>query len=643
VDPADRDTDGVPNGTDNCPLVPNDQSDADGDGKGDACDRCPSIANPAGMACPTSIYALKRHEVSAGEPVSLPDALVTAVGATGYFLQVHEQDAWYAGPAHSGVYVYQPSSGVKEGDRVSIASAIPADYFGQLQLTEAGPVDGGVRVLSQGHPLPAAVALDPAAVALADGGFEALEGVLVEVAHVAVLDVNPPVGSGDKAPTNEFVVTGPLRVNDLFYSVTPFPVVEQNYDAIRGVLELRNGHFKLEPRSAGDFTLGPAIVVGLGPSPLFARVGRAGTMPTPLTVRLSNAEAADVGVTVTSSGPELEVGSGGNVVVLQGQTTAVIPVTGLTQAASVTITATRGSSSRSATVRVLAADEIAALAHLDAGSPTVPPEGTVALTVTLDIPSPPGGTVVSLGLAPADFGTLDATVTVPEDQLSATVSLAASALTEGTGVVTATLGSVTLTSSLTKQRPGANHLVLSEVAARGATAFDEFVELYNPTAAPLDLGGYVVQYMAAGGSGGWSTKATLPAGTSLAPGRFFLITGKGYTTAAVPGDLPLTADLGFADTGHVRVIDAAALEVDRLGYTSSAASQPKEPEGTAIVATASAVSYERKASSSATASSMGPGGADEKKGNGRDSDDNSQDFVVRSQRDPQNALAAPEP
>lgn len=640
VDPADRDTDGVPNGTDNCPLVANnDQADADGDGKGDACDRCPSIANPGTQACPASIYALKRREVPAGEPVSLPDALVTAVGATGYFLQVHEQDAWYAGSAHSGLYVYQPGSGVKEGDRVSIGSAIAADYFGQLQLTEAGTVDGGIRVLSHGNALPSPVSLDPAAGALADGGFEPLEGVLVAVSHVAVLDVNPPVGSGDKAPTNEFVVSGPLRVNDLFYAVTPFPVVEQNYDTIRGVLELRNGHYKLEPRSAADVTPGPAIVVGLGPSPLFVRVGRAGTIPSPLTVQLSNAEATDVAVTVTASAPELEVGSG-TVVVPQGQTSAEVLVTGIAQAASVTVTAARGSSSRSTTVRVLGPTEQAALARLAAASPTVPPGGTVALTVTLDIPAPPGGTVVSLGLEPADFGTLDATVTVPEDQLTATVTLAGSALTEGTGVVTATLGTVTLTSALTKQRPASNHLVISEVATHGATdANDEFVELYNPTAAPLDLAGYVVQYRSATGTT-WSTKATLPAGTSLAPGHYFLITSKSYTTTAVPGDLPLTTDLSLAAAaGHVRVADAAAHEVDKLGYGSTATA----PEGAAIVASGTGVTYERKASASATASSMGPGGADEKKGNGRDSDDNSQDFVVRSQRDPQNALSAAEP
>ena len=39
---ADDDSDGVPDGIDNCPTATNaDQADADADGQGDACDTCP--------------------------------------------------------------------------------------------------------------------------------------------------------------------------------------------------------------------------------------------------------------------------------------------------------------------------------------------------------------------------------------------------------------------------------------------------------------------------------------------------------------------------------------------------------------------------------------------------------------------------
>jgi len=43
----DSDGDGIFDGGDNCPLVPNpDQTDTDGDGVGDACDNCPEVYNP---------------------------------------------------------------------------------------------------------------------------------------------------------------------------------------------------------------------------------------------------------------------------------------------------------------------------------------------------------------------------------------------------------------------------------------------------------------------------------------------------------------------------------------------------------------------------------------------------------------------
>jgi hypothetical protein len=43
----DQDADTIPDGSDNCPLIPNPgQEDADADGDGDACDNCPTTSNP---------------------------------------------------------------------------------------------------------------------------------------------------------------------------------------------------------------------------------------------------------------------------------------------------------------------------------------------------------------------------------------------------------------------------------------------------------------------------------------------------------------------------------------------------------------------------------------------------------------------
>ena len=59
-DTSDRDGDGEPNDTDNCPDEPNPlQTDTDMDGKGDMCDPCPMAANPGAQACPATIYDVK--------------------------------------------------------------------------------------------------------------------------------------------------------------------------------------------------------------------------------------------------------------------------------------------------------------------------------------------------------------------------------------------------------------------------------------------------------------------------------------------------------------------------------------------------------------------------------------------------------
>jgi trimeric autotransporter adhesin len=91
----------------------------------------------------------------------------------------------------------------------------------------------------------------------------------------------------------------------------------------------------------------------------------------------------------------------------------------------------------------------------------------------------------------------------------------------------------------------ANTVVVSEYGgcrmngASGATACggtganDEFVELYNPTSAAIDLSGWFIQRRAAGGSAAcW---ATLPAGASIAAGGFYLVGGAGYTASRYAG------------------------------------------------------------------------------------------------------------
>ena len=61
-----------------------------------------------------------------------------------------------------------------------------------------------------------------------------------------------------------------------------------------------------------------------------------------------------------------------------------------------------------------------------------------------------------------------------------------------------------------------------------ASATDEFVELYNPGTTAADLGGFRLVYRSGSGSSDVAL-ATIPTGTTLAPGGFYLFGGSGYS------------------------------------------------------------------------------------------------------------------
>lgn len=528
VDPNDRDGDGVPNGMDNCPFVPNPpptpggmQVDTDGDGKGDPCDSCPNDYNPGTTGCPATIYAIKTGAAPLGSPVSLSNVLVTAVAASGYYLQMKPGDPGYADGGYTGIYAYAPGSGVTAGDRLNIPAATPTNYYGQIQLTGALMIaDGGVTVMSTGEAAPAPELVSPADVATDGGLAVAYEGMLVRVDNVTVTDVAPPLGAGDVAPSNEFVVDGSLRVNDFMYLVTPFPSVSQTFLSISGVLEFRNGNSKLEPRSLLDVVSGPPTLVGLEPSTVFIREGTSTTLPTPLQVRLSNGALGDTEVTVSSAGPEVEVGDGGLIVVPDGGMFAEVPLTGVssTDGGVVTLTATMGMDSRTADVRVLGALEAPAALSLTPATASIGIGASKTFTVSTDIPVG-ADTDVTLTLVPNTAGTVPMTVTIPANAASATFQVQIDPMASGTATLTASLGALTAQSDITVlMQVLATNLIISEYGE--GTSNNKYVEIFNGTGAPVDLANFSVQNYA---NGATAATATLTLTGQLADGAAFVI------------------------------------------------------------------------------------------------------------------------
>ena len=193
----------------------------------------------------------------------------------------------------------------------------------------------------------------------------------------------------------------------------------------------------------------------------------------------------------------------------------------------------------------------------------------------------------------------------------------------------------------------ANHVVISEFATRGpgasGDATNEFVELYNPTSSPISLAGWKLQYKPAIGSS-FSDRAILPSNATVPPHGFFLIANTSYLGGTTPDYTSglWTSGQGMADNGNERIIDASAIEVDKVAWGTG-----DSPEGAATPnhgTTPNNNSIERKALATSTADSLASGGAHAVLGNGQDTNNNAADFVVQTHgRNPQNSSNPPEP
>lgn len=131
-----------------------------------------------------------------------------------------------------------------------------------------------------------------------------------------------------------------------------------------------------------------------------------------------------------------------------------------------------------------------------------------------------------------------------------------------------------------------SQVVISQVYGGGgnsnATYTNDFVELFNKGNAAVDISGYSVQYASAT-SATWALCA-IPAGTSIAPGKYFLIKLAGSTVGiALPTpDLDTVSTINMSGTkGKVALVNnstalsGAAITtgyVDLLGYDSTATS-----------------------------------------------------------------------
>ncbi|HEU4388649.1 MAG TPA: lamin tail domain-containing protein, partial [Blastocatellia bacterium] len=165
-------------------------------------------------------------------------------------------------------------------------------------------------------------------------------------------------------------------------------------------------------------------------------------------------------------------------------------------------------------------------------------------------------------------------------------------------------------------------IVIGEFRVRGPNGgSDEFVELYNLSSSPINIGGWKIR--GSNNAGTIGDRLTITAGTILNAGCHYLVTNSstsgGPYSGAVPGNQ--TYATGITDDGGIAVTLPDNTIVDQVGLSAGSAFK----EGTPLASLGSSNlnrGYERK-----------PGGAS---GSGTDTDNNATDFQLITPSDPQN-------
>jgi lamin tail-like protein/collagen triple helix repeat protein len=150
-------------------------------------------------------------------------------------------------------------------------------------------------------------------------------------------------------------------------------------------------------------------------------------------------------------------------------------------------------------------------------------------------------------------------------------------------------------------------------------ASDEFVELFNAGASPVDLSGFKLVYRAGAGTSDIAL-ATIPDGTIVGPRAFYLFGGSGYA-GMKKADQSFSPSLAAA-AGGIGLRDAAGKLVDSVGY------------GTATNA------FVETSPAPAPPATAPPGSSDIRRPDGKDTNDNGADFAVTASPTPGGPNAA---
>jgi hypothetical protein len=194
-------------------------------------------------------------------------------------------------------------------------------------------------------------------------------------------------------------------------------------------------------------------------------------------------------------------------------------------------------------------------------------------------------------------------------------------------------------SHVTPVLSAADHVVISEImigkSGTGQSA-NEFIELYNPTNTDVSLNNWRLTKKPRLAGQEDDLISTI-SGTIKSHG-YFLIASSDYDGSASADQTYQAGDNTVAANNSVLLYGTGGSTlIDKVGMGTAV-----DTEATSAASPASNKSIERKANASSTVASM-TSGVDMLAGNSEDSDNNSSDFILRDNPEPQNSQSAVEP
>ena len=128
------------------------------------------------------------------------------------------------------------------------------------------------------------------------------------------------------------------------------------------------------------------------------------------------------------------------------------------------------------------------------------------------------------------------------------------------------------------QAVGSPNIVISEFRVRGPNGgSDEFVELYNLSSSPVNIGGWKIN--GSNVSGTTSTRVTITSGVTLNPGCHYLVTNSATSGGPYSGSVTgnQTYASGVTDDGGIALLMADNTIVDQVGMSTGSAYKEGTP------------------------------------------------------------------